>query len=230
MSDSGRDIFSPRLILGLAIIVIGAIALLANLGYNVDIHFWDYWPVILILIGLSMLLKRPEQRNNLAGWIFLALGALFLLNNFDIIDFGVNLLWPILIILAGLAILRHGFKGSDATDESGDTFDISAVLGGGEHNCTSKTLRGGKVFALMGGSKIDMREAEMAESSATIDVFALMGGVELLVPTNWQVSIHGSPLLGGMDNKTTLKDVEPGGAKQLIVKGTAIMGGIEVKN
>jgi len=50
--------FSPRLIIGVAIVLIGGLSLLANLGFRVDIDLWDYWPVILILVGLSMLIKK----------------------------------------------------------------------------------------------------------------------------------------------------------------------------
>jgi hypothetical protein len=60
-----------------------------------------------------------------------------------------------------------------------------------------------------------------------INVFAVMGGIEMKVPTDWTVILNGSPIIGGFDEKTiNPKD----GNKRLIVTGYAIMGGVQVNN
>lgn len=236
MKSQHGHILNPKIIVGLAIILIGVLALLVNLGYDVDISIWDYWPVILILIGLSMIFQPTEYRNFFIGSIFVVVGVLFLLSNFDIIDFGFSLFWPIIIILIGIAVIRHGIGGERGALLDADHINLMAILGGGDYNYTSKSLRGGKIFAFMGGGKLDLREADILEDSMVIDVFAMMGGVEIRVPADWQVTLHGIPILGGMDNKTSFLSKEdkavsqPAPAKRLIIKGTAIMGGVEVKN
>ena len=164
------------------------------------------------------------------------LGILCLLNNFEIVDFGMNLIWPFVIILIGFSILRHGIADSGRSSIESDRIDISAILGGGDFKYSSRKLNGGKVFAFMGGAKIDLREAVPLEDSMVVDVFALMGGVEIIIPENWHVTMHGVPVLGGMENKTAFRrsDDTTGNRESatvnFIVKGTAIMGGIEVKN
>ena len=234
-SEHGRAL-NPRIVVGLAIILIGVLALLVNLGYDVDIDIWDYWPVILILIGLSMIFQPIEYRNFFTGSVFAVIGILFLLNNLDIIDFGFNLFWPILIILIGIAVIRHGIGGAGGALLDADHINLVAILGGGDYNYTSKTLKGGKIFALMGGAKLNLREADVLDDPMVIDVFAIMGGVEIGVPAGWQVTMHGIPILGGMDNKTSFSSrrdeagSRPSPGKRLIIKGTAIMGGVEVKN
>jgi len=48
--------------IGLTLIVIGAIFLLQNLGYLTS-DAWDViWPLLLIILGLSMIIKRKR------GW------------------------------------------------------------------------------------------------------------------------------------------------------------------
>lgn len=45
---------------GITLIIIGALFLAHNLGY---IHFWDlweFWPLILIAIGVRLVLKRRQ--------------------------------------------------------------------------------------------------------------------------------------------------------------------------
>jgi hypothetical protein len=62
-------------------------------------------------------------------------------------------------------------------------------------------------------------------------VFALWGGIEITVPPEWTVDVKGLPLLGGFDNKARSSVREAGGPGQvLVVRGTALMGGVEIKN
>jgi hypothetical protein len=59
-------------------------------------------------------------------------------------------------------------------------------------------------------------------------VFAMWGGIEIRVPDDWTVVSRVTPVLGGFDDKTR---PSPGaGAHRLVIRGFAIMGGIEVKN
>jgi predicted membrane protein len=78
----------------------------------------------------------------------------------------------------------------------------------------------------MGGLEIDLHNASI-KGEAVIDIFAMMGGVEMRVPEDWLVVIEGFPFMGGYENKTHApKDT----TKRLVIKGTAVMGGVEIKN
>jgi predicted membrane protein len=102
-------------------------------------------------------------------------------------------------------------------------------MGGGERVVRSQDFRGGEVTAILGGFEIDLRGAGIAGDSATIEVFALFGGVELRVPEDWDVAVHGTPILGAVINsaKAGIGTVP---TKTLVIRGSAIMGGVEVKN
>jgi hypothetical protein len=62
---------------------------------------------------------------------------------------------------------------------------------------------------------------------AVIDAFAFWGGIKILVPEGWVVTNKVLPLLGGTDDRS--RAVE-GAGKQLLVRGSAIMGGVEIAN
>ncbi len=180
-----------------------------------------------------MLLKKPEYRNTLWGTIIALIGLIILLNNLDIIDFGANLIWPLLIIIVGISILRHGSIGMRKSSQSADHINVTAILGGGDYSYTSKSLSGGSVFSLMGGAKLDFRQADFSGDSIVLDVMIIMGGLEVIVPERWQAVLQGTPILGGMDDKTSYKPQTGEGslaAKRFIIKGTAIMGGVDIKN
>jgi predicted membrane protein len=233
MAEDRSGFLNMRLIIGLLIIAVGVIAILVNLGYKVDINLWDYWPLILILIGLSRIFQPPEYRNLWFGLAFTGVGLLLLLDNFHIIHFGHKLVWPIILILIGAAILRHGYDRSKNLASESDYIDHSVFLGGGEYRYTSKSLKGGKLFALMGGCEVDLRESDIQDEEIMIDTFTIMGGIEIKVPENWHVTMRGLPLMGGFGDKTSggrgdREATTP--VKKLLVKGTAIMGGVEIKN
>ena len=108
-----------------------------------------------------------------------------------------------------------------------------AFLGGGERIVRSPDFRGGEVTAIMGGFTIDLRGAGIVGDEAVLEIFALWGGVELKVPEEWIVSMRGMPILGAFSETQsgTSTPLAPGvPRKTLVITGTAIMGGVEVKH
>ncbi len=236
MEKKGKVYFDTRVIIALFIIAIGVLFLLENLGVPISFNFWELWPVVLILIGLSQISRTRDTGQSLGGWILIIIGVLFLLSNLAIIPYGFFDFWPVILILVGILILKNAFWGFGKAPSSKDFINLSFILGGGDFKFNTKNLKGGKITAFMGGGTIDLREADMQETEIVIDAFTIMGGIEIKVPTSWEVNVQGTPLLGSMDNKTSFhaennKDSRPGHAtKRLTIKGTAIMGGVEIKN
>ena len=224
-----RNVFDIKALIGLLIIVFAIVILLQNMDLIPYINMWIFWPVFLILIGLSQVLRPRESRQTLSGGIFIVIGLLFLLNNMDILSFRFDL-WPIILLLIGFGLLRQAMIGPKSGESENDFINLTFILGGGNHKFNSKSLRGGKVSAIMGGGKIDLTDADMVEDEVFFDIFAFWGGVELIVPQTWQVNMKALPILGGVDNKTGPDPNGTAQVKRLTVRGTAIMGGMEVKN
>ena len=250
MHKKTRSFFNTRIVVGLLIIAAGILLLLKSLGIGSDYNVGDFWPVILIVIGLGKILQPKQHRQLYRGLVITAIGTLFLLNNLAYIHFWFDDLWPILLILLGIEILRCGFfkhkfnltccingkgkhhfknwKGiSNSNNVDKDIVDISVILGGGEYKFTNKQLKGGSVATIMGGCDLDFRNADMEKEEMVLEISSIMGGVDIQVPSHWEVVVQGSPILGSVEDKTG-KQENP--TKKLIVNGSAIMGGIEVKN
>jgi Domain of unknown function (DUF1707) len=81
--------------------------------------------------------------------------------------------------------------------------------------------------ALMGGGGLDLREAHFAEPEVTIAAIAVMGGIEIIVPQDAELVVHGIGVMGGINSPRA----QPGhpGAPRIVVRGFALMGGIDVK-
>jgi predicted membrane protein len=223
---------TPRLIVGLTIMCAGLVLALDSLGLMDAGAVFRFWPLVLVAVGVTKWLSPPHQGAGAVVWI--AAGVGFLLVSFGRMSMlGV---WAMLLFFVGANIAFRALRppalrqGADA----GDVFDMVAVMGGAKTGSSSpeiggsREFKGGRAMAVMGGCEIDLRRASLPEGkAAVVDVFVMWGGIEIKVPEDWEVVNHGSAFLGGFENKTRPL---PGAGKRLVVTGTAIMGGVEVKN
>lgn len=108
-----------------------------------------------------------------------------------------------------------------------ETAHVLALLGGADRRGAWAPADRVRVVAIMGGAKLDLREAELLEGETEITVFALMGGVQILVPDDVHVEADGIGLMGGFGQAHHRAD-DPD-APRLRVRGIAIMGGVELK-
>ena len=85
-----------------------------------------------------------------------------------------------------------------------------------------------QAIAVMGGVCIDLYDAELTASDTTIRAFALMGGVEVLVPRGVPVEVDGFVLMGGLDDRTD--DTGATSAPMVRVIGHGLWGGVVVRH
>ena len=142
--------------------------------------------------------------------------------------------WPLILVFVGVRLAWRGLGGKPrpVAADSASTVNAVAVMGGVSRTSNAPDFRGGDMVAFMGACEIDLRQARIAEGPAVIDAFALWGGIEVRVPEDWTVIMKGVPLLGGYEDNTRPPDPETQSQPRqvLVVKGVAIMGGVEVKN
>ena len=102
-----------------------------------------------------------------------------------------------------------------------------AILGGVDRGGVWVVPPRHSVVAVLGGVQIDLREARFSQREVTIDVFTLMGGVDITVGEDVEVDVSGFGIMGGFDHRAT----GPGlpGAPKVRVVGLALMGGVNVK-
>lgn len=84
------------------------------------------------------------------------------------------------------------------------------------------------VIAVMGGAELDFREARMSPGITELNVFAWMGGVEVVVPPGVRVEMNGIALMGGFEERMRAVEPPPPDAPVLRIGGLALMAGVEV--
>jgi hypothetical protein len=224
---------SPRLFLGLAIMGVGLLLTLDNLGLVSSRDIWRYWPALLIVGGLLRMgefFRCPGRAGVPWGLGLVIVGALLLLANMGLLH--LRQVWPLFLLLLGASMVWRSFGGrgdvgpAKVEDASG-SLSVFSLMGGVRRGTNTQDFQRGDAFAMMGGCEIDLTQAVMRGETAVFDVFAMMGGIVIRVPESWAVENRGLALLGGFEDKTR-RPPEP--SKVLVLRGFAMMGGIEVKN
>jgi predicted membrane protein len=224
---------------GAGLVALGVLLFLDNLEFLDARLYLRFWPVFIILAGVFSLL-RP-QRGKFWGSVLVLIGIVFLLNSLNIADIGFREIWPLGLVLVGASLLwgqritippsavKTEFStSSGAGSDPESVMSGVAILGAYNRANSSRDFRGGDLTAVLGGCEVDLRRAEISADSAAISVFAFWGGIKLRIPSTWRVSLQCTPILGGFEDRSIPPpDAQ---AKILIIRGTAIMGGVEITN
>src|SRR5674476_1280018 len=184
--------------------------------------------------------KNYDSRT-FAGIIFLSIDAFLLARNYGFLDW--ENLWPAIFILIGISFILPWNRSpnhknhpdyekfhniGEEYSNSIDYIDETAIFGGRTISVVSENFQGGKVTAIFGGSKINLRYAKPVPG-CTIDVANIFGGTKIIVPEDWNVKIEVVSIFGGFDDKRGVSIISrTGSGKVVVIKGTCIFGGGEI--
>ena len=221
-----------RLLLGLTVVALGVLYLLdaadvLDAGRAID----RWWPALILGAGLLTLAERPP--SVLRGTLLAAVGAFLLLFTTDVLEGDAwSYLWPALLVVAGAAIVLRWSGRSIAPGTSPeDTIRSTAVFGGPKLASTSQRFQGAWLTAIFGGITLDLREARPAPDGASINATAAFGGIDLIVPKGWRISVRSTPIFGGFEDKTDRTQPPPDDAPLLLrIDAVCAFGGVQVKH
>jgi len=164
-----------------------------------------YWPLILVAIGVSILMRQRDHQRLRKG-------------NDPIINIPND----------------DTFKSSSSaySTDSFNTFDDFVIFGGREIFVTSQALIGGKATSIFGGIEFDLRKAGLQPGGAVIDCVSVFGGCGFKIPMDWNVRNEVTTIFGAFTDKRgdTYNDRYYDPSKTLVIKGIAMFGGIEIKH
>lgn len=229
-SESGA---SERLVPAIVLISIGAIFLLSNLHIVYFREWLRYWPAILVAVGIVKLVDSQDTGGRVGGGILVGAGAILLGRELGFIDVRLWDLWPLVLIALGIGMLfgKTSFMADVRNTDTGNSIRESAVFSGGKRTITTQDFQGGKIDAVFGGYEIDLRQASMTGPSAQLELNAVFGGIEMKVPHNWNVVSRGTGVFGAFVDNTQHPDPRVClDIKELVLKGGAVFGGVEIKN
>lgn len=122
---------------------------------------------------------------------------------------------------------NHSYK-NEGVNFDEDFIQLNSFFSGNKRVVVSKKFRGGNVTCMLGGAEVDLVQADF-NGVIYLDVFTLMGGLDISVPSDWVVRNEIVCFMGGVDDKRRFLNKENKN-KILVLKGTVIMGGVEIKS
>jgi hypothetical protein len=105
---------------------------------------------------------------------------------------------------------------------------VVACLGGASRKGRWSPARKNYAVAVLGGTELDFREAVFGPGVTEVQVFAVMGGVEIIVPPGLTVESHGVAIMGGFDHLADTVQADSMDGPVLRISGLALMGGVDV--
>lgn len=218
-----------RLLLGIGLLLAGVLFLL-DIGDYVDagsiISTW--WPLAVIAFGVIALIG--PSRSLIGGTIITLVGVVLLTASLDLLPVSAGELFLPLVLIAvglGLLLVRSGIA---ASGDSQNRVNGFAMFGGQSIVASSEVFSGGSLTAMFGSIDLDLRSTALAPEGAGVETFAAFGGINVIVPRGWRVTVNGMPLFASFEDNID-RSIEPEpGAPHLVVSGVVLFGGVEVKH
>ena len=250
----------PSIAGGVVLLAFGIILLLDRVGIVYLRDIFQFWPMVLVGGGLVLLTKPAPLVARAWFGLMVVAGLLLQANNLGYIHLRGELFWPLVLIGIGIVLLINAIEsrtnpaGGEAEGENqhrdfwsgfGSFRSISdseassffggihgsAFFSGLQRKISDQDFKRAHFSALFGGIDVDLRSAGIKEDEAYVHASALFGGIEIRVPETWDVILRATGIFGGVSDETRHPDpnTDPP-PKRLIVRGSAIFGGIVVKN
>lgn len=233
---------------GVLLLLIGIVLLLK--AALVPIPYWMYsWPMLLIVIGFFIGIRYGFR--GISWLIFILVGGAFLADHIYP-DFELRrYTWPAVLIFLGLLFIsRPRRRWNCDPDEkknpaSGtptdpvinpeenyskeDFVNATSVFGGTKRNVISKNFKGGDLLSIFGGTELDLSKADLT-GTATLELITIFGGTKLIIPSNWTLKSQAAIIFGGIEDKRSVTPTADGIEKILLLKGTVMFGGVDIKS
>ncbi len=110
-----------------------------------------------------------------------------------------------------------------------DRIKESVIFSGVNRKLMTKNFEGGKATVIFGGLDLDLTQVDFT-GIVTLDLEVGFGGVKLLVPPHWDVRTEMSNLAAGLEDKRMFREGGIDTNKVLILKGTLLFSGLEIKS
>jgi predicted membrane protein len=222
--------------------------------FNFTVNLDGWWTVFIIVPALIAIAQGGLNAGNI---IMLGVGVVLLLNAQGILPHGFSwrLIFPVVLLGIGVQLLlgnsgstrRENWSGPKGPMENDDKHEgkhegggifnessrpgksyktASSILGGQDIFYGQEEFSGASYTAVLGGLSVNLTNVILT-GDVTINVTAIMGGIDLILPAGVQVISNVTPILGGTEIK--YPSSRDSAARKIYITGAASLGGIEIK-
>ncbi len=135
--------------------------------------------------------------------------------------------WVFMLLGSMAAALLAKKKLPVVDSPESDEVKLVAIFDESDLRSTATAFKGGTAHAGFGGIALDLRRAQASPEGAHLDLTAVFGGIQVVVPDTWHLSGHGIGVAGGFALNRDKED--PGeGQPRITINARAIFGGVAV--
>jgi hypothetical protein len=110
-----------------------------------------------------------------------------------------------------------------------DRINESVIFSGVNRKLMTKNFQGGKATVIFGGLDLDLTQVDFT-GVVTLDLEVGFGGVKMIIPPHWDVRTEVSNIAAGLEDKRMFREGGVDTNKVLILKGTLLFSGLEIKS
>lgn len=222
--EGAEGIFSARFAIGIAIIALGALFLFDSFGWIESRYVLrKAWPLIFVVIGISILSKPRNGRRRNEGWVFIVVGLWIFVSKIGLLDFSFwGILFPLVLLFVGGMLVYRALSpprvqvSFDPADAPKTTFGPEPATDASEVPPAASTSEGPSATIY---SRADEEHAEY------IRTFAMLSGSELRPMSRPFRGADLSAVLGSVNLDLTSARMEGDTAR---IEVFAFCGGIEI--
>src|SRR5512140_2110512 len=97
--------FTPQVVFGLIIIVLGVVFTLNNIGVIDSEDYLMYWPALVILYGCAKLFQNRAASGRIWAVAWIVVGVALLLNTLHLAHIRIWDYWPLVLVLIGFGMM-----------------------------------------------------------------------------------------------------------------------------
>jgi hypothetical protein len=191
MDSHPRTPITPQLFIGIFITLFGVVLTLERLHLIGPGHLRLFWPLALLTLGTTLMLRRQDSKGRFWGIFWAAIGSWLLLNALGVMNVSLgDMIVPLALILIGATLVSRTLRGTELPrpprpprpgldtgmrsvppippppagelrSEASGRVSLFAMMGEAKRASNDKPFRGGEMTAIMGGCVLDLRQAEM---------------------------------------------------------------------
>jgi hypothetical protein len=236
----GTDSQSVQLIYGVAVTLVGAALTLASLGLTDTSAVLRFWPAALVIAGGVGVARAVDGPSRVWSWFWVLIGTWLLARTAgrSQVHFW-DLVWPMALVGLGVKLWLDAMRRPESaptprTPLGPSASHLTAILAGSTRVVQEPVFPGASMTTVLGNCTLDLHHSgPPPNGEAVIEVFALLGAHEIVVPEGWTVVPEVTSVGANVDDQRSSfagRTIIPGDTRpRLIIRGVLILSGMTIK-
>jgi hypothetical protein len=233
---------AAQLAYGIVVTIAGVILTFASFGLADATTIFRIWPVVFIVAGVVKVVRNHEGRTSTGGWVLIIIGIWLLLRTTGQTRLSFwDVLWPMLLVGFGVKLWIDALNQQQSVPQrprhqplGASASRLTAILAASTRVVQEAAFPGASMTTVLGNCTLDVHlSGPPAGGEAIIEVFALLGAHDIIVPEGWTVVSEVTSVGASVDDQRSSfagRTVVEGDTRpRVVIRGVLILSGMTIK-